>query len=273
MLKYTIYIIAFMAVILFGRGNSSSIGPAVISEKFGNIEKANSTVSIDKTNSIVSFGKENSLETDYIYTDDSEFEDAAKSAVKISEGQQIEKAEWIEKGIVFRIAIEQSEDRQGEYRHLKDYIFVKTDGIKWFEVDYASKKDSFDADRYVGAACDFDVVYEDVTFDGKKDVLISLGYFGASSKKYCAFVDKGNEFIYVKSFENIMFDHIDNDSKCIVGFESDSYTRKIGTRYEFYDDEFVLTEETIYEYDESKGGFGVKEIKKYKSIEERRSNE
>ena len=264
MRKYYIYIIVIMSVILSACGNSSSIGTTAFSEKKSNIEK---------TDNLVSIIKDDSLETDSIHIDDSEFEDVVKSAVSVLAGQQIEKAEWIEKGIVYRVAIERSEEQHGEYRHLKDYIFVKTDEIKWFEVDYASKKDSFDVDRYVGDACDFDVVYEDVTFDGKKDVLISLGYFGTSSRKYCAFVNNDDEFIYVKSFENIMFDHIDNDNKCIVGFESDSYTRKIGTRYEFNDGEFALTEEIVYEYDETKGGFDVKEIKEYTSTEERTHNE
>lgn len=264
MQKFFIYAITLMSVLLVGCGNNADSNITVISDTSINNEIDKNTINNED---------DTQPEISLIHVDDSELENVVNDVVSISEGQLIEKAEWIEKGIVFRVAIERSEELPGEYRHLKDYIFVKEDKIKWFVVDYASKKDSFDSNRYVGSACEFDILYEDVTFDGVKDVLISLGYFGASSKKYCAYVYSGNEFVYVKSFENIMFDHIDNNSRCIVGFESDGYGRKVGSKYEYYEGEFFLTEETIFEYDENVGGFGVKEVKEYKPIEERQNDE
>ena len=193
-------------------------------------------------------------------TGNSEFDAIVNKVVVIADDQQLEKAEWIEEGNVYRVAIERKEEAPEEYRHLKDYIFVKTDGIKWFEVDYASKKDSLDADRYVGSGCDFEVLYEDVTFDGEKDILISLGGFGTSSRKYCAYINSEEGFVYDKSFEKILFDHIDAEKRCIVGFVSDGYGRKIGTKYAYFYDGFELIEETVYEFDDKKGEYVVKDI-------------
>ena len=192
-------------------------------------------------------------------TGNSEFDNIVNKVVVIADDQQLEKAEWIEGETVYRVAIERKEEAPGEYRHLKDYIFVKTDGIKWFEVNYASKSDPFDSARYVGSGCDFEVLYEDVTFDGKKDILISLGGFGTFSRKYCAYINVEEDFVYEKTFENILFDHIDEERRCIVGFASGGYGRYIGTKYAYFYDGFELIEETVYEYDDKKEEYVVKD--------------
>lgn len=244
------------ALFLAGCGNDSKVSI----DKDDKIVSSQSSESTDLVSEKESVSENDTLELKY-KTGNSEFDGIVNRVVTLSDNQQLEKAEWIEEGNVYRVAIERKEEEPKEYRHLKDYIFVKTDGIKWFEVDYASKTDSFDADRYVGSGCDFEVLYEDVTFDGKKDILISLGDFGTSSRKYCAYINVEEDFVYEKTFEKVLFDHIDEEGRCIVGFESDGYARKIGTKYAYSYGGFELIEETVYEYDDKKGEFGVKEIK------------
>ena len=68
----------------------------------------------------------------------------------------------------------------------------------------SSKKDDIKSDRYTYDDCDFQAEYVDITFDGKKDIVISLGYEETSGNMvHCAYVNDGGDFVYVKSFEEI----------------------------------------------------------------------
>lgn len=147
-----------------------------------------------------------------------EFELIANQVIKLSDGEEIEKVEWVEKDVCLRIAIQRTVEIDSEYRHLADYIFVKNDIISFFRIDYPSFSDSVDSDRYVFAACDFETRYEDVTFDDNKDILIFLGHQGSrGTMYYCAYVYSEGEYIYTKSFEDIPNYYVNTKEKCIEG--------------------------------------------------------
>ncbi|WP_248404827.1 hypothetical protein [Butyrivibrio fibrisolvens] len=78
------------------------------------------------------------------------------------------------------------------------HFFVDDDGKEVsFDVGYPSKSDSMDSDRYVYNACDFEAEYIDVTFDGEKDIVISLGHAGViGDTVHCAYADEWEECYY-----------------------------------------------------------------------------
>ena len=181
--------------------------------------------------------------------DNPAFLEEIEKTVVVNEGELLEEAGWIEKDVIYRVAIEREEAASNEYSHLRDYIYVKNkDGIKEIEVTYAEKSD-MNGERYVWSNCSFDVVYEDVTFDGNKDILVFLGEAGNSSiLTYCAYVYSDGEYVYKKSFENIGNYKVNNEKKVIEGWytgeaHNDHYI------YEYVDDDFVFKSVDIFEYD------------------------
>lgn len=167
--------------------------------------------------------------------EDEEYEAFIQNAVHLSDGETVEKAEWIEENVCYRVSIERTRELEGEYKHLSDYIFIKEDTIKFIKVTYPSKLESPESDRYVYDACDFEVKYEDVTFDGHKDITISLGHQGAAGTCVsCAYVYAEGEFVYKKSFELIPNYSINEEEKCIEGYYEDKIFR-----FEFEDGQFV----------------------------------
>lgn len=167
--------------------------------------------------------------------EDEEYEAFIQNAVHLSDGETVEKAEWIEENVCYRVSIERTRELEGEYKHLSDYIFIKEDTITFIKVTYPSKLESPESDRYVYDACDFEVKYEDVTFDGHKDITISLGHQGAAGTCVsCAYVYAEGEFVYKKSFELIPNYSINEDEKCIEGYYEDKIFR-----FEFEDGQFV----------------------------------
>lgn len=142
--------------------------------------------------------------------------------VSISEDKEIEYEEWIdEEGICYRVAVWYKEEQEDKYRHSEDYfLFVTDDGVKSVYVDYT--KENTEADRYVWNACDFDACLQDVTFDGHKDLIISLGHAGAGGDMiYCAYVYKDGDYIYTKSFERIPNYRLDEERQRIVSLVSE----------------------------------------------------
>lgn len=167
--------------------------------------------------------------------EDEEYEAFIQNAVHLSDGETVEKAEWIEENVCYRVSLERTRGLEGEYKHLSDYIFIKEDTIKFIKVTYPSKLESPESDRYVYDACDFEVKYEDVTFDGHKDITISLGHQGAAGTCVsCAYVYAEGEFVYKKSFELIPNYSINEAEKCIEGYYEDKIFR-----FEFEDGQFV----------------------------------
>lgn len=153
-----------------------------------------------------------------ICIEDDEFEDFVKHSVTVLEDEEIQNVGWIEDNICYRVSIGRKYDIEGEYRHTRDYIIVNGEASTSIEVTYPSKLDSTDFDRYVYDACDFEVKFVDVTFDGNKDIVISLGHQGvAGTRVSCAYVFDDGEYKYIKSFENIPNYEINDEEHCIEG--------------------------------------------------------
>ncbi len=158
--------------------------------------------------------------------EDKSFDSFVKNNVKLFADEEIENLEWIEDKVCYRVSIKRTHDTKGEYTHLRDYIFVNEgNDYTFINVTYPLRDDSMDSDRYVYGLCEFTVSYVDITFDGEKDIVISLGYSGTKSIAVnCAYVNVDGEFIYVKSFEDIPNYSINEQEKCIDGwFEDDEY--------------------------------------------------
>ena len=137
----------------------------------------------------------------------------------------------------FRIAIERSKEQDGEYSHLRDYFYM--DGA-FVNVDYPSRSDSMDSDRYVCDACDFSAELVDVTFDGHKDLVISLGHQGAhGTEEHCAYVYEDGRYKYKKSFEKIPNYSLDIENKEIHGWVRSNAEKTNELSFVYKDGEFV----------------------------------
>lgn len=87
-------------------------------------------------------------------------------------------------------------------------------------------------------ACDFDVCLKDVSFDGNRDIIISLGNITTAGISICcAYIYNGKDYVYNKSFENIPNYSVNNEEKCIFGC-----SKNMTYKYKFEDGEFVLHE-------------------------------
>ena len=169
-----------------------------------------------------------------IFTEDEELNELIKESVTISSNEKIEKAEWIEDNVCYRISVERKFDVEGEYGHIRDYIMVKDESFKCVEITYPSKNDSVNSDRYVYDACNFEINYIDVTFDGNKDIVISLGHQGAAGTCIsCAYIYEDGEYKYVKSFENIPNYSLNNEEQFINGCFKDTEYKYIYTNGQF----------------------------------------
>ena len=178
---------------------------------------------------------------------DEEILNAIETECTISASEDIEYFGWVdEKHEVYRIALKRHTHVDTEYDHIKDYFFIKRDEVDTLIVDYPSKKD-IGADRYVNECCDFEVHYEDVNFDGKKDIIIFLGYSSpASCWNYCAYLYENGTYRYEKTFEKIPCYEIDDEKKVISGrYVSGGETYY--PKYEYRDGAFVEITEDCFE--------------------------
>ena len=181
--------------------------------------------------------------------------------VQLSDDEEIEAEEWVDdEKQCYRVRICYKEQPEGEYKHKRDYFFcLDGDNIISLEVDYPSKKDEdFYTDRYVADACDFNAKLEDVTFDGKKDLVIFLGYQGSRGCMFsCAYIYTDSDFEYCKSFEGIPNYKIDIDNKQITGWITNyngSYS-EMQYSYDSAKNEFTEIKCTNYEWDEASGEY------------------
>ena len=171
-----------------------------------------------------------------VLSEEISYDPDVKYDVPLEPDQQIESSGYVDlEEKCYHVSVGRKASVDGEYDHLKDFFFIDDEGkTLQFEVDYPSKSESMDSDRYVFAACDFDAKYIDVTFDGKKDVVISLGHAGASGDMvYCAYVYENGDFVYVKSFESIPNYTVNEKDKCIEGEVNGEITQYIYSDHEF----------------------------------------
>ncbi|RKM56355.1 hypothetical protein D6853_06065 [Butyrivibrio sp. X503] len=181
-----------------------------------------------------------------IVTEDAEINKELSKVFQFDDEKMIESAEWVDdEHSLYHVAVGRTEEDPDEYMHLEDYFFAKeNDKIISLKVDYPSKKASMDSDRYVFEACDFDVEYVDVSFDGHKDIVISLGSQSSSGMSvYCAYVYEDGEYVYKKTFEEISNYRVDENEKVIIGTYRHSNDEHNEVKYEYKDKDFVMLEE------------------------------
>ncbi len=139
--------------------------------------------------------------------------------IDIPEDRMIESHEWIDDDErCYRVRIDYKEQPENAYKHIEDiFYYVEDDeSVVTVYVSYPDK-DNAKAERYVYDACDFDAMLADVTFDGRDDIVISLGHAGSHGDEiYCAYVYDHGEFVYSRSFEFIPNPEIDAENKRIL---------------------------------------------------------
>lgn len=182
------------------------------------------------------------------------FDEFIEQVVALTDEEEIEKIEWIETNVCLRVATQYVNKPDGIFRHCKDYFFIYDDGIKWFGVDYPPKNSDIETERHIWSACDYSVKYEDITFDGKKDVTIFLGHAGSRGTEHsCAYINRAGEFVYAKSFESIPNYLIDDKEEAIYGWYYDgTIQNEVIEKYKFDGEEFIL--ESSEEYSDDKYG-------------------
>ena len=182
----------------------------------------------------------NETYTDFeTYIEDDSFDSYVRESICLSDDEEIESFGWIEDQVCFKVSIRRTYNIEGEYSHLSDYVFVNEgDKYTYVNITYPLKGDSFDSDRYVWLYNEFIVKYEDVTFDGKKDIVVSLGYQGTQCIAInCAYINVDGQFIYEKSFESIPNYSVNDNEKCIEGFYEDYMCK-----YIYEDGQFIEIE-------------------------------
>ncbi|MCM1496296.1 MAG: hypothetical protein NC089_10935 [Bacteroides sp.] len=178
--------------------------------------------------------------------------------INLSEDIEVEGYEWMQYDDeqVLRVEIQYKESPINNYRHKEDYfLFITPDEAvsMTLVVNYEDKgiHIRFDEEtecignHYLGEGCSFAAHFEDVTFDGNKDLIISVGN-SRHAEYYCAYIYENGEFRYEKTFEHIPSYEINNDEKVIYGSDTDGVGLFIDTTYEYIDGAFVQIEEKEY---------------------------
>jgi len=250
--KNILLVCAFLLACVTGCQNHSSVAQPVTQdddELDQVIEEAVGEGSIDGIN--------NQNEND-------ELKKYISKTVLLADGEEIESEEWVgEEKRCYRVRICFTEQPEGEYKHSRDYFFyMEGEEITSFEVDYPSLNDEdWDSDRYVGDACDFNAKLEDVTFDGKEDIVIFLGHQGTRGVMYnCVYIYTDTGFVYCKSFEEIPNYNIDVENELITGQITSSAASYSAMQYSYdaSENRFVEINCTDYEYDVTSGEYIAK---------------
>ena len=155
-----------------------------------------------------------------------EFDEYIKNAIRIENDEEIDDIECIETDLCYRVGIKK-EQMDGIFAHVGDYFFVKNDKLTHFVTYYNEIDESIGVMRLVHHSCNYNAAYEDVSFDGIKDVIISLGYEG-DIEISCAYVYMDGEYVYVPSFEMIGSYSVDSIKKTILDYNNNRYVFEDG---------------------------------------------
>ena len=174
--------------------------------------------------------------------------------INLSDDIEVEGYEWMQYDDeqVLRVKIQYKELPINNYKHKEDYFLFITpdeDVSMILVVNYEDKGIHIRLDEevectgnhYLGEGCSFTAHFEDITFDGNKDLIISVGN-SRHAEYYCAYIYENDEFRYEKTFEHIPSYEISNDEKAIHGSDTDGMGLFIDTTYEYRNGEFVLIE-------------------------------
>ncbi len=180
--------------------------------------------------------------------------------VTLEEGTEAEDYSWMKNGETYclRIWIQYIEKPEHEYQHKEDYfIFINSDEVveQVLHVDYENKGihaalfegEECENSHSLGASCGFEAYFEDVTFDGNKDLIIFVGD-GRRESYYCAYVYENEKYCYESTFEHIPSYEIDKNNKVIYGDFTNGLGTVTKTTYKYKKGKFVLTNEKIFKY-------------------------
>lgn len=178
--------------------------------------------------------------------------------IDLSDDTEVEGYEWMQYDDeqVLRVKIQYKEVPLNNYQHKEDYfLFIDQDETvtKTLVVDYEDKGIHIRLNEgtecinnhYLGEGCSFNAYFEDVTFDGKKDLIISVGN-SRHAEYHCAYICEDDGFRYEKTFEHIPSYEISKDEKIICGSDTDGMGLFFDTTYEYINREFVLIESNEY---------------------------
>lgn len=180
-----------------------------------------------------------------------------KEYVVLEEDSEIEGCEWMQydrRTPVLRVRIRYKEKPENAYRQKEDYfLFLTGDNeiSQVLEVNYEAKGihirmnegTKCEGNHELGEGCDFDAHFEDVTFDGNRDLIISVGN-SRHAAYYCAYIYEDDGFRHEKTFEHIPSYEVKQDEKVICGHDTDGMEWDWETVYEYKDGEFLCVEES-----------------------------
>ena len=151
--------------------------------------------------------------------------EAIEENVVLSDDTEIEACEWVDEAkSCLRVRVQYKEWPPDNYQHKEDYFFFQEgESIQALYVDYPTKDwENMEKDRYVWDACDFVAHLEDVTFDGRDDLIIFLGHLGNRGEMiHGAYVFEDGFYHYKPGFEDIPNYEVDLESQAIRGWQLD----------------------------------------------------
>ena len=168
----------------------------------------------------------------------------ALDTVKLEDDEEISDQEWVDdSNTCYRVTVRYITAQDNAYRHKRDYFLFTDESVEPVIVDYPDKDDT-DADRYVYDGSGFEAYFEDVTFDGNDDLLISLGGERSGASFYCVYVYDEGQYEYIKSFEQIANYKLDYESNRVVSIQGDS-ERSWAVYYEYNEDTKIFEESEL----------------------------
>lgn len=177
--------------------------------------------------------------------------------VILSDDTEVEACEWVdEEKSCLRIRVQYKEQPPEDYRHKEDYFFfLEEENIQALHVEYPTKDwHNMEEDRYVWDACDFVAHLEDVTFDGRDDLVIFLGHAGSRGDLiHGVYVYEDGLYCYKSGFEDIPNYEADVKEQVIRGWYIDSAVRSTTYVFKFQNSDFELI--SYEDYDTNIPGF------------------
>lgn len=184
----------------------------------------------------------NGFEFGDISSGDDYIDELAAANVVLAADEEIEAQDWVDESkSCYRVKVQYKEQPDHEYKHKRDYFFFVDNSVKPVMVDYPSKSDR-NADRYVSHACDFNAHFEDVTFDGNDDLIISLGSDHNGSIFNCAYIYDDGQYVYNKSFEWIFAYKVDKENKKIIAEYNSTGSAVQKEVFEYQEDKKIFYE-------------------------------
>lgn len=188
------------------------------------------------------------------YGNDLNTESYIKEHVVLEDDTEIEGYEWMQydRNPVLHVKTQYKEQPENAYQHKEDYFLFMTQDDEISQVlavDYEDKGIHIRLDEgtecsgnhSLGEGCGFDAHFEDVTFDGRKDLIISVGN-SRHAAYYCAYICEDDGFRYEKTFEHIPSYEVKSDERVICGSDTDGMGWFADMTYEYRDGKFVLTD-------------------------------